>query len=328
MNFTYLDNLNSAYAESRILHAAVELDIFNTINDHCFSAKEVSTILNTEERATTLLLNALTALKLLHKQDTLFSLTSLSKKYLLSGSETFYGGMVRFDASMWNTWEKLSQAVRTGRPVRKPDMYQTHMEETEYFIMAMHQLVSARGDAGFLADILDLESVHSLLDIGSGPGTYPIAICRKYSHITATIFDLPGTLEVTKRILSKEGLSNRIKLIEGDYNKCTLPQGFDLILLSNVIHGEDEETNQSLMHKIHCALNPGGRIVIKDHIMDDSLTIPACGAIFSIYMLLTTKGRDYGFHEIQDWLYNAGFHEVTLEVLPPPMTSSLVIGKK
>jgi len=328
MNFTYLDNLNGAYAESRILHTAVELKIFDTINDQHISAKEISTVLNTDERATTLLLNALSALNLLHKQDNLFSLTSLSKKYLLSGSGTCYNSMIMFDASMWDVWGRLTQAVRTGKPVRTPDMYQTNKEDTECFIMAMHHLVSARGDAGLLAERLNLDGVRSILDIGSGPGTYPIAICRQYPRISATIFDLPGTLEITGKVLKKEGLENRIKLIAGDYNLDPLPVGSDVVLLSNIIHGEDEETNRVLMKKIFSALNPGGLIVIKDHIMDESLTKPACGAIFSITMLLTTKGRDYGFHEIQDWLDMAGFSEVTLEVLPPPMTSSLVTGRK
>jgi len=328
MDFSYLDNLNGAYAESRILHTAVELNIFDTLNDQQMSAKEISAILNTDERATTLLLNALTALNLLHKQDNLFSLTSLSRKYLLSGSDSCYSSMIRFDASMWDVWGRLSQAVRTGRPVRAPDMYQTNEEDTDRFIMAMHQLVSARGDAELLAERLNLEGVQSILDIGSGPGTYPIAICRRYPHISAAIFDLPGTLEITKKVLKKEGLDNRINIIAGDYNQDTLPPGFDMVFLSNIIHGEDEEANQMLMKKIYSTLNPGGRIVIKDHIMDESLTKPACGAIFSINMLLTTKGRDYGYHEIKEWLNEAGFNEVTLEALPQPMTSSIVAGKK
>lgn len=328
MDFTYLDNLNGAYAESRILHAAVELNIFDTLDGKLMSAREISTILHTDERATTLLLNALSALNLLHKQGDLFSLTELSGKYLLSGSETCYSSMIRFDASMWDIWGRLSQAVRTGKPVRTPDMYQTNKEETECFIMAMHHLVSARGDAGLLADRLNLEGVRSILDIGSGPGTYPIAICRKYPRISATIFDLPGTLEITKTVLMKEGLDHRINLIAGDYNQDALPHGFDMVFLSNIIHGEDEDANRTLIKKIYRALNPDGRIVIKDHIMDESLTKPACGAIFSINMLLTTKGRDYGFHEIRDWLAGTGFTEVALELLPPPMTSSLVTGKK
>lgn len=328
MDFTYLDNLNGAYAESRILHTAVELSIFDTISGQFMSAKEVSSRLDTDERATDLLLNALSALNLLHKQDDLFSLTELSKKYLLSGSETCYSSMIKFDASMWDVWGKLTQAVRTGRPVRTPDMYQTKKEDTECFIMAMHHLVSARGDAGLLAERLNLEGTHSILDIGSGPGTYPVAICRKYPHISATIFDLPGTLEVTKKVVKKEGLDDRINLIAGDYNVDPLPAGFDLTFLSNIIHSENEDTNKTLMKKVYNTLNQGGRIIIKDHIMDESLTKPACGAIFSINMLLTTKGRDYGFHEIRGWLVGAGFVDVNLEELPPPMTSSIVIGNK
>lgn len=328
MDFTYLDNLNGSYAESRILHAAVELKIFDTIGEKAMASEEVSGTLNTDKRATELLLNAVTALNLLKKEDNLFSLTDLSRKYLLSSSNTCYTGVIRFESALWNVWGKLAESVSSGRPARTPDMYQTNKAETECFIMAMHHLVSARGDADYIADKLNIEGIHSILDIGSGPGTYPIALCRKNPKISATIFDLPGTLEITKRVIEKEGLEDRIELIAGDYNKDQLPEGYDIVFISNIIHSEDEETNKGLMKKIYHSLNPGGRIIIKDHIMDEGLTKPSGGAIFSIYMLLTTKGRDYGYHEVHGWLQDAGFTGVSVEELPPPMTSSLVIGRK
>ena len=328
MDFTYLDNLNSAYSESRMLHVAVELNIFDTIGDKRISAQEVSARLNTDEKATGLFLNALVAINLLQKVDNLFSLNDLSRKYLLSTSDTCYTGMIRFESSMWGVWGELARAIRTGRPVRTPDRYQAKRDETECFIMAMHHLVSARGDAEYIADKLNNEGVHSVLDIGSGPGTYPIAICKKNPHISVTIFDLPGTLEVTRKILSREGIGPQIRLIAGDYNKDPLPKGFDIVLLSNIIHGEDEETNKALMKKIYNSLNSGGRIIIKDHILNEDLTKPSCAAIFGIYMLLTTKGRDYGYYEVHRWLEYAGFIDITFDELPTPMTSSLVIGRK
>lgn len=328
MDFTYLDNLNGSYAESRILQAAVELKIFDTIGEKAMVSEEVAGTLNTDKRGTELLLNALAALNLLKKENHIFTLTDLSKKYLLASSMTCYSGVIKFESAMWNKWEKLAESVRSGKPVRPPDMYQANKEETECFIMAMHHLVSARGDADYIADKLNIADIHSILDIGSGPGTYPIALCRKNPKISATIFDLPGTLEITKRVIEKEGLEDRIELIAGDYNKDLLPEGYDVVFLSNIIHSEDEETNKGLMKKVYHSLNPGGRIIIKDHIMDEGLTKPAGGAIFSIYMLLTTKGRDYGYHEVHGWLKNAGFTGVAVEELPPPMTSSLVIGSK
>lgn len=328
MDFTYLDNLSGAYAESRILHAAVELNIFDTIGDKRVSAEDVAATLHTDERATGLILNALTAMNLLIKEDNLFYLTDLSKKYLLSTSEACYTGMIRFESSMWNVWEGLPKAIKTGKPVRNPDMYQTNKDETECFITAMHHIVSARGDAEYLADNLNLDGVKSLLDIGSGPGTYPVAIYKRHPEISISIFDLPGTLDVTTKVLEKEGIGSEIKLISGDYNKDPLPQGFDMVFMSNIIHSEDDDTNKNLFRKIFYSLNPGGRVIIKDHIMDETLTNPAGGAIFSIYMLLTTKGRDYGYLEVRKWLEEAGFENITHEELPLPMTSSLVIGKK
>ena len=107
-----------------------------------------------------------------------------------------------------------------------------------------------------------------------------------------------------------------------------LPPGHDLVFLSNVIHGENEDTNRALMRKIHAALTPGGRVMIKDHVTDESGTSPAPAAIFSIAMLLFTRGRDYAYAEIRDWLTAAGFGRVEADVLPPGLISTLVVAWK
>src|SRR3990172_6248233 len=164
--FNYLDNLSGAYAESRILHAAVELNLFDVIGEQRMSSLEISERLKTNERATELFLNALTALNLLHKKNNLFSLTDLAKKYLVTTSETCYTGMIRLESAIWSVWGELVKAVRTGQPIRTPDMYQANRDETERFILAMHHLVSARGDAGYVAEKLGAEGVRSILDIG------------------------------------------------------------------------------------------------------------------------------------------------------------------
>ena len=82
------------------------------------------------------------------------------------------------------------------------------------------------------------------------------------------------------------------------------------------------------MRGIFAALQTGGRIVIKDHILDADLTSPAVGAIFSMQMLLFTRGRDYGFDEVREWLQRAGFTDIAHRPLEPPLTSSLVTAVK
>ena len=87
--------------------------------------------------------------------------------------------------------------------------------------------------------------------------------------------------------------------------------------------------NAALIAKCFRALRPGGLIAIKDHIMNRDLTEPAAGAVFSLYLLLTTRGRDYSFDETVGWLDAAGFVEMRLTTLPsPPFTSSIVTARK
>lgn len=220
-------------------------------------------------------------------------------------------------------------AVRSGKPARAPDMYQSDPQETARFIEAMDSLVRARGDADMLAGMLDLSEVGELLDVGSGPATYPISFCRKYPALCATIFDLPATLAVTKRFVDASGVGDRIALIAGDYRSDPIPGTYQLAFLSNIIHAESSEENERLTAKLYGCLDRDGAVIVKDHILDDSRTQPSAGALFALLMLLTTeRGRCYSFAEVKSWLEKAGFQRVHELPLSPPLTSSLVIGMK
>lgn len=329
MEFSDLARLASGHVEARIIQTAVKLGVFDCIGDQKLDAPAIAASLATDHRATDLLLHALTALGVLTKSGQRFSLASVSAKYLVKSSAHYLGGMILFDGSLWDCWERLSDAVRSGQPARPANMYQDDPRETERFTNAMDSLVKARGDADIVASALDWNGVTELLDVGSGPATYPISLCRKYSKLRATIFDLPATIKITRRYVADVGLENRIKLVSGDYRSDPIPGSYQLIFLSNIIHGERYEENQRLIAKLYSNLERGGRIVIKDHILDSTQAHPPVGAIFSLLMLLTTQsGRCYTFEEVRSWLVKAGLKHVKQIDLPPPFTSSLVVGEK
>jgi hypothetical protein len=329
MDFSELSRIASGHVEARIVQAAVQVGVFDALQNGPLEPLHIASALHTDARATELLLNSLVAMELLEKKQNHFFLTAASRTYLVSDGPQSLTGMIRFDASLWQCWERLATAVRSGKPARAPNMYQGDPRETESFITAMDSLVRARGDSEIIATALNWRGVTELLDIGSGPATYPIALCRKYPQLRATIFDLPATLDVTRQYIGAAGMEERIRLLKGDYRSDPIPGRYDLIFLSNIIHAESYDENQHLMVKLHANLSAGGRLVVKDHILDITRTQPPVGAIFSILMLLTTQsGRCYGFDEIKAWLEKAGFHQVTQIDLPAPLTSSLVIGEK
>lgn len=329
MDFAKLMRLAGGHVEARLTQTAVELAIFDALENSPATAQTVAHRLKLEPTATELLLNALASLDLLHKQAEHFSLSESAAQYLLKSSPRYVGGMIRFDASLWRCWEKLPEAIRSGRPVRPPNMFQDDPVETEIFIQAMDSLVRARGDTEVMANVIDWSEVTQLLDVGSGPGSYPISLCQRFSRLYATIFDLPGTLKLTERFVREAGMMKRIRLIAGDYRKDPIPGAYDVIFLSNIIHGESLENNRSLIRKLVSNLKVGGKVVVKDHILDDSHTTPPAGALFSLLMLLTTEsGRCYSLNEIKSWMEQAGLSQVRQINLPPPLTSSLVIGTR
>lgn len=327
MTFSHLMSLASGHAEARILQTGVSLGIFEAMENAPHDAQTIANKLQLEPKATELLLNALAALNILEKTAQQFSLSEAAERYLLHSSPQYLGGMILFEDLSWQSWAKLPETIRTGKPGRSASMYQEDPSETEIFINAMDSLVKARGDTAAVITALDWHDVDAILDVGSGPATYPIALCRKFSNMRAAILDLPGTLKITERYVREAGMTNQIALIAGDYRKDPIPGLYDAIFLSNIIHGEDFERNQDLINRLARNLKSRGRIVIKDHILDESCANPAVGAIFSLLMLLTTEGgRCYSFGEIKTWMEFAGLSQIQQIDLPPPLTSSLVVG--
>jgi hypothetical protein len=329
VDYSDLMRLASGYVEARIVQTALELEIFENIGSQAVEAASVAASLDLEPRATELMLNALTALGLLRKRAERFSLTDVSAKYLKRDAPSYLGGMIRFETSLWHCWTSLTDAIRSGRPVRPPDMYQDSSNETAVFIDAMDSLVKARGDAAIMAGAFDWHKAHELLDVGSGPATYPISLCQRFSNLRVTIFDLPRTIKLTEGYVREAGLSNRIRLISGDYRVDEIPGSYDVIFLSNIIHGEGFEVNQRLMFKLSSVLEPGGSVVVKDHILDSTRAHPPVGALFSLLMLLTTEaGRCYALDEVKAWMLAAGLRQIRQIDLPAPLNSSLIIARK
>ena len=331
MDFAELAALAGGHAEARAIQTALKLRVFDVLERAALDADALARATGTNRRAVAILADAMVSLGLLEKRERRYDLTAVSRQFMLKSSAEYLGGMILFDEAIFEMWAHLDQTIQTGAPARRLDMFQSRAEETERFIRAMDSLTRARGDPLYVAEHLDLSRVSKVADVGGGPGTYTAAMLRRWPHLRAAIYDLPATLEVARRILAEREprVSERIDLVRVDYLYDEIPGPCGALFMSNIIHNEDETTNSELFRKCFRALEPGGLMIIKDHIMNTELTAPRSGAIFALYLLLTTRGRDYSFDEVSQWLGDAGFVDIRLETLPsPPFTSSMVLARK
>ena len=147
-----------------------------------------------------------------------------------------------------------------------------------------------------------------MIDIGGGSGSYTLAFLHASPDLQATLFDLPEVVGMAKERIELEGMLDRVTFMPGDFYRDALPSGYDFAFLSAIIHQNSPAQNNTLYSKIYQALESGGRIVIRDHVMSADRTQPLDGALFAVNMLVgTTGGNTYTFDEIAEGLSAAGF---------------------
>ncbi len=125
--------------------------------------------------------------------------------------------------------------------------------------------------------------------------------------LRAEVLDLASVVPIAQKHINEAGLAERVSTRIGDLTTDEFGKNYDLILLSAICHMLDPQQNRDLFRRCYRALAPGGRVVIRDFILDPDKTTPKWAALFSINMLVGTKGgAAYTDAEYKSWLTGAG----------------------
>jgi predicted O-methyltransferase YrrM len=295
------------FMECKILHSAAELNLFTILAEHPGTAEDIARRIEADDRALSALMDALAAMELIIKEQGIYRCESAVAALLSDNSPGSVLPMVRHMASLWPRWSRLTEMLKGGAPTGAARFD----DELKAFIGAMH--VVAAPLARRIVDSVDAKSSRALIDIGGGSGSYTIAFLRAVPEMKATLFDLPEVIELARQRLAQEGMLDRVKLVSGSYFGQEFPAGHDLALISAIIHSNSPEQNLDLYSKAFRSLNSGGRILIRDYVMNPDRIYPRDGAIFTINMLVgTSGGRNYTYREIEESLTHAGFTRIKL----------------
>ena len=298
------------YWETKILLTAVKLDLFSAVDPKPRTAGETAQRIGADARTLELLMNALVATGVLTKDGDRFANAPAAQTHLVKSSPGYIGHLLILHDAEWNNWGRLEEAVRTGRSPVTRHVFETDPELGANVLSVLHRIGEQSGPA--LAKRLALGEARTMLDLGGGAGTNAIAFCTFYPDLKATVFDLPQTLRVTEQTVKQAGLEDRITLKPGNFNQDALGGSYDIVLMSDVLHYQDDQMNAAVVKKVHGHVNPRGRLVIKDRFLDASGTGPAWTTAFAVHILVNTeKGRCYRTADAMRWMQEAGFTDVT-----------------
>jgi predicted O-methyltransferase YrrM len=312
-----------SFQQSRILLSAYELDLFTAMDGRVSSPETLAQKLNVSAEGLTRLLNALTAMGLIKKTHNKYYNTEEASRYLVKGKPEYMSGLMHTN-HLWKNWSTLTDAVKKGSSVidREPKAAENRLDS---FIGAMHY--RAVPQAKIISFLIDFTGVKSILDLGGGSGAFAMAFIKNIADAKATLFDVPGVVELAKNYVAREGLQDRFEYIKGNYLVDDYGAGYDLVFASAIIHINSFEENKQLVQKCFNALNAGGQLVISDFIMNEDRTEPKAGSLFAINMLVgTSSGNTYTESEISSWLSDAGFGDIVRK--DTSFGPGLMIGRK
>ncbi len=322
---TLLETTGS-YWQGCTIMAAVELDIFKRLDTEPDSAAGLAGRIGAEPRALGMLLRALAALGLLEQQTDNYRCSAAAKQFLLPGAAEYLGNIISHQHHLVESWARLDQAVTTGQPQRQCSGVSAE-KWCESFLLGMQNLANLL--APQLVAQITLGTGRKMLDLGGGPGTWAIHFCRHNPDLRATIFDLPGSQKLAESAIADAAMTDRINFFAGDFNQSDLPETYDLIWMSHILHGEGETNCRALLAKAAAALSADGMLIIHEFILDDQGPGPVYPALFALNMLLgTDEGAAYTEGELREMLAAAGLMHSERLPLPPHNRSGVLLAGK
>ena len=319
------------HVPARILMTANRLGLFKLLGSKTFrkaiTAEGAARRLRTDPEKTRRLMNALVAMGLLSSRDRRYRIHRNALPFLSpEGPESLCQSITLSD-TLWSTWGHLDRTVRSGRPAKKMmDVIKTDQRVKKDFIHGMRD--RAAKAAHLIRRRLNFKRIQSVLDLGAGPGIYALEWAKTHKTLSATVFDVSSVIPITRQYIKSYRLTDRVKVMSGDFNRDPIGRGYDLILLANVLQMQSPADCRRLLRKVYRALKPGGHAVIHGFMTDATGTRPVESAIFALSIgLVTPAGNSHSVPLTIRWLKTAGFqniHMFNIEVIPP----TVIVARK
>ncbi|WP_017842799.1 methyltransferase [Methylotuvimicrobium buryatense] len=314
-----LIQIGSAFWQSQVLHIAVRLDIASILGDESLTVEVIASRASAQPDAIYRLLRMLAALGIFEEVfPQVFKNNALSA-YLREDNPKNVRAMILMHNSveMSRPWyEQFEQGVRSGEVPFKlshgRELYSYMDEHAEFdalFASAMDCVEALTGDS-FATDF-DWGRFDRIIDVGGSKGSKSLAILKRYSHLTALVFDRNQVIQAAAtNWTGKESpdLLSRLTYQAGNMLESVpaAKDDKDIYLLSAILHGmHDEDCIKVLRNLAIASTGTGARIVLMELVMPELKTDFSIAA-FDIQMFMATRGRERTLTEWQALFEQSG----------------------
>ncbi len=327
-DFQYLEDLSTAYWYSEVLFAAIELEIFDSLERGISSLDDLAAACTCRKKELQRLLKAMETLALVHQKEGQWFNSQVARMFLLNGHPSYLGDFLLYRRYMQPNWqclvEKVSIDKDSGHTVSQDDDYALR---TLNYVKVTDALIREKSK-----EIVNMLKPSSwdlpVLDIGGGAGSLALAMIRKKieagsvsnreENSGSSLFELPEVIKAARKIYNKESDWDKIETIGADFRSYEIEtdKQYGLVVLSNFLHAYGSEEARALLAKAVRLVKSGGLILIHDYFPDRRGRSPQKGTLYDLNMMLNTyDGMCHEANTLVTWLEDAGLNQIRIRDL-------------
>ena len=328
-----LFDLCAGFVYAQVLHACVELRLFDMLAGGPRSLPELAAAFRMAPDRAERLLGAAASLRLLSRRGGRFALGPLGAAMVGNAA---VAEMVRHHAMLYADLADPVALLRQGAggSTRLAAYWPYGTQDRPAALgpedVGAYTALMAASQPMVAAEVLDAFDVRRhrcLLDVGGGDGGFLAAALGRAPALRGVLFDLPAVAGLAEARLARLGLSDRAACMAGDMHVDALPEGADLISLVRVAHDHDDAPVLALFRAIRRALAPGGTFLLAEPMAGATGAERVGEAYFAFYLLALGSGQARSRSRLAAMLAEAGFSHVAPVKTANPLIASVLVAR-
>lgn len=320
-----LDSVAYGFMASQALFTALELGVFDHIaagGDVGVGAAALKKLCGVEAPRLQTLLTSLVAVKCLRRSaDGLYTLSPNTKQYMVTSSRHYYGDYLRYQMGrqFYHRMGALPDVMTTGEAPSYASWF-SDPEVAKTYTQAQHN-GSVATASYLIKKKLKLGGINNMLDVGGGSGAFSYVFVGATPGLESTVLELPEVCRTGEGIRKQqaEDVQARVSFKELDATSPNWPvddASFDVVLMSYISGSVPEAIISGLYGNAFKALRPGGRLLVHDFMVDDSLDGPALGALWGLqHVTVNADGLGLCPQEVIVRMEQGGFDAAKCETM-------------